>query len=319
VYHRIARLRRDPWSLSISPELFRQQLAVIRKRTSPIPLRQLSLHLERRLFERPRIALTFDDGYADNLHEAEPLLRDASVPATMFLVSGAMRHAHEFWWDELERVVFEPAIRGKPLRLELRGETYEWTAPADDNRRAETDAWQAWQDEMPTAAHQAYHRLYHSISPLPPEQRREIMDELAHWGGIEAVPRESHRPLSTAEAVLLAKSPQIDIGVHTVSHPIVATLDRESQAKEILDAKLDLEKLTGRSTGLFAYPYGKRHHYNQDTIAILKRSGFQYACANEPGIANSSTDSFQLPRVTAPALDGDAFANWLTHCFSSLP
>jgi peptidoglycan/xylan/chitin deacetylase (PgdA/CDA1 family) len=320
VYHRITRLPRDPWSLCVSPEQFEQQLAVLRKQMSPIPLRELSLHLEGRPLEQPRVALTFDDGYADNLHEAEPLLRQSSVPATMFLVSGSIRRQREFWWDELERVVFEPAIRGRSLRLDLRGETYEWTAPpANYGGRSETDTWQAWQDKMPTPAHQTYHRLYHFISLLPPEQRMEIMNELAHWAGIEVVPRESHRPLSTSEAAALARSPQIDIGVHTVTHPILAKLDHERQAKEILDAKSDLEELTGKASGLFAYPYGKRHHYNQDTIAILRGSGFQYACANEQGIANSSTDSFQLPRVTAPALDGPAFASWLAHCFSSLP
>jgi peptidoglycan/xylan/chitin deacetylase (PgdA/CDA1 family) len=277
------------------------------------------LHFEGKRLEQPGVALTFDDGYADNLHEAEPLLRQFSVPATMFLVSGAMRSPREFWWDELERVVFEPAIRGRSLRLDLRGEIYEWTAPPDPDGRQEADTWQAWQDKMPIPAHQTYHRLYHAISPLPPEQRMETMDELAQWAGIEAVPRESHRPLSASEAAALSRSPQVDIGVHTVTHPVLAKLDYEGQAKEILDAKSDLEELTGRPAGLFAYPYGKRHHYNQDTIAILKGNGFQYACANEPGIANSSTDSFQLPRVTAPALDGHAFANWLAHCFGSLP
>jgi peptidoglycan/xylan/chitin deacetylase (PgdA/CDA1 family) len=319
VYHRITRLSRDPWSLCISPEQFEQQLAVIRRQACPVPLRELSLHFGRTLFEEPRVALTFDDGYADNLYEAEPLLRHSSIPATMFLVSGSMRRQREFWWDELERVVFEPAIRGRSLRLDLRGENYEWTAPlAYKSGRAETDTWQAWQDKMPTPAHETYHRLYHFISPLPPEQRTEIMDELTQWAGIEAVPRKSHRPLSTSEAAALARSPQIDIGVHTVTHPTLATLDHERQAKEILVAKAELEELTGRRSGLFAYPYGKRHHYNQDTIAILRGGGFQYACANEQGIANSSTDCFQLPRVTSPALDGPAFDRWLAHCFSSL-
>ncbi|MCU1259384.1 MAG: polysaccharide deacetylase [Bryobacterales bacterium] len=320
VYHRITRLPRDPWSLCVSPEQFQQQLAVLRKQACPIPLRELSSHLKRSLLKKPRVAITFDDGYADNLHEAERLLSQSSVPATMFLISGAIRRQREFWWDELERVVFEPAIRGRPLRLDLRGAIYEWTAPPGSNgTRPETDTWQAWQDNMPTPAHQTYQRLYHFILPLPPEQRTEVMDGLTQWAGIGVVPRESHRPLSTLETAALARSPQIDIGVHTVTHPALATLDRERQAKEILDAKGDLEELTGRSSGLFAYPYGKRHHYNQDSISILRRSGFQYACAYEQGIANASTDFFQLPRVTAPALDGRAFASWLAHCFSSLP
>jgi peptidoglycan/xylan/chitin deacetylase (PgdA/CDA1 family) len=279
----------------------------------------MSSHFDRSWFEKPRVALTFDDGYADNLYEAEPLLRQSCVPATVFLVSGTIQRQREFWWDEIERVIFEPAFRGRPLNLDLLDENYQWTAGLPDKSGIpEMDRWQAWGDTMPTPAHQVYHRLYHVISVLPPEQQMAIMDELVQWAGIDVVPRESHRPLSASEAATLAQSPQIDIGIHTVTHPILAKLDHTLQAREIDDAKSQLRELTGKPSGLFAYPYGKRHHYNQDTIAILRESGFQCACVYEQGIANSTTDLLQIPRLTAPALDGPAFASWLGHCFSTL-
>ena len=319
VYHRIARLARDPWSLCVSPDQFKEQLAVIQNQARPIRLCELRSHSKRSVFERPRVALTFDDGYADNLYEAEPLLRQSSVPATMFLVSGSIQLQREFWWDELERVVFEPAIRGRCLRLDLCDKNYEWTAPLPDTDSvSKADPWQAWQGETPTPAHEAYHRLYHFIFQLAPEERMKIMDDLAQWAGIDIVPRKSHRPLSTFEAAELARSPQIDVGVHTVTHPTLAKLDREHQAQEILDARSDIEYLTGSLSRLFAYPYGKRYHFNHDTIAILRENGFQYACVNEQGIATSSTDNLLLPRVTAPALNGPAFAKWLTDCLRRL-
>ena len=105
LYHRVADIEpgldSNVSGLSVTPEHFEQQLAVLRRRFAPLRLRDL-LESPRRL-RHPAVAVTFDDGYADNLHTALPLLERFGIPATFFVTSGMLRGEREFWWDTLER------------------------------------------------------------------------------------------------------------------------------------------------------------------------------------------------------------------------
>jgi peptidoglycan/xylan/chitin deacetylase (PgdA/CDA1 family) len=262
------------------------------------------------------VAVTFDDGYADNLHQAAPLLRDYAIPATVFVVSGVLPQDREFWWDELERVVFEPAANRTTRELNLPGRTLAWAVP--DNTVASCDPWQAWTDETPTPAHAGYRILYRLISALPPDERRGLMDDLIEQAGLNSTGRPTHRALSCEELQELARSPLIEIGAHTASHPALSKLSGTHQAREVLQGKSELEALTGTPVRFFAYPYGKREHYNRDTIEVVRSAGFDFACVNEPGLATLSVDRLQIPRVVVPALDGPDFARWLGHCLSTL-
>ncbi len=85
LYHRVNCLTPDPWTLCVSPAHFSEHLEVI-ARLSPRPV------------------ITFDDGYADNLHQALPLLEKYDVEARFFIVSGALGKTTEMWWDALERL-----------------------------------------------------------------------------------------------------------------------------------------------------------------------------------------------------------------------
>ena len=98
LYHSIAEVPGDP--LRVSPERFGEQLDVLKELTEPVPLRDLAHR-----GPSPRhVAVTFDDGYADNLTTARPALERRGIPATIFVATGALRSGAEFWWDELERL-----------------------------------------------------------------------------------------------------------------------------------------------------------------------------------------------------------------------
>src|SRR5689334_25421583 len=103
MYHRIDGSRRDPWQLSVSPENFAEHVEVLA--ASGRPLLEFGAMVEAMRADRlpPRsIAVTFDDGYADNALTAVPLLEAGGVPATFFVVVDAVDSERELWWDELE-------------------------------------------------------------------------------------------------------------------------------------------------------------------------------------------------------------------------
>ena len=83
LYHRVARVDSDPWSLCVTPEHFSEHLEVLRKHR-PIRLDQVKPSGWRAGGSRASVAITFDDGYADNLYEAKRLLERYDIPATFF-------------------------------------------------------------------------------------------------------------------------------------------------------------------------------------------------------------------------------------------
>ena len=116
MYHRVAFVQHDPWGLAVDPERFEEQIAYAKQHRSPMSVDEFVERLRSKTLPANALAVTFDDGYSDNLHQAEPLLRHAGIPAAIFVVSGALRRDREFWWDELDRIVFESGPTGAPIK-----------------------------------------------------------------------------------------------------------------------------------------------------------------------------------------------------------
>src|SRR5215212_8407591 len=82
MYHRVAKSSTDPFSTAVTPHHFAEHLEVLREYFHPVRLKQLPRELSVYNFPQPPVAVTFDDGYADNLYNAKPLLERFAIPAT---------------------------------------------------------------------------------------------------------------------------------------------------------------------------------------------------------------------------------------------
>ncbi|WP_053362863.1 polysaccharide deacetylase family protein [Bacillus sp. FJAT-27251] len=98
----------------------------------------------------------------------------------------------------------------------------------------------------------------------------------------------------TADEILTVMENGIDIENHSVTHPFLAELSKEEQYAEINNATVALKELTGRTTDVFAYPYG---NYNADTISVLKELGFKGAFKVGGGLSTDKSDRYELPRI----------------------
>ncbi|GAA4247949.1 polysaccharide deacetylase family protein [Azospirillum formosense] len=320
-YHRVTSLSLDPQRLAVRPDRFAGHLEVLRKRAAPMPLAALLEGLRRGDLPDLAVAVTFDDGYADNLHLAAPLLAAHEVPATVFVTAGAIGSDREFWWDELERLFLWPGTI--PERLFLPTETggigADFTgcatySPEEWERNA---AWTVLDATDPTPRHAFYRRLSRVLHTTGSAQARlHILEGLAQRFGRSLSGRASHRALSAHELRRLAGMPGLDIGAHTMGHGRLSLLEADQQRMEIADSKARLTELTGRSVSLFAYPYGDEGSFTAETRALVKEAGFAAAVTTQPRAACPADDLFALPRLTAPDCDGDGFADWLERAFS---
>jgi peptidoglycan/xylan/chitin deacetylase (PgdA/CDA1 family) len=116
VYHRVAETRDDPYGQAVRPETFASHLEALAREHPVVPLAELVENLPRRRFEDGTVAVTFDDGYEDNLSQALPIA--VKVPLTVFVTVEPVLDGGLFWWDEIAGV--EPGLRAK-LHARLKG------------------------------------------------------------------------------------------------------------------------------------------------------------------------------------------------------
>ena len=106
----------------------------------------------------------------------------------------------------------------------------------------------------------------------------------------------------------LASGRWVDIGAHTVSHPVLAGLPLPSQRREISSSKHQLETVIGKPVSSFAYPYGTRADYTEETASLVQEEGFALACANYPDTVVAPSDAYQLPRFVVRDWTEEQFA-----------
>jgi peptidoglycan/xylan/chitin deacetylase (PgdA/CDA1 family) len=265
------------------------------------------------------VVVTFDDGYADNLYNAKPLLERSEIPATVFITAGYVGRQREFWWDELERLLLPPASLPRTLALSVNGSRVAWEL--EEATHGQEDAGQRGDrtldgDDHPSQQHRLHGRLYQLLMPLREEERRRVLDDLVRWTGGQSACRATHRPLSTDEARSLAMGELIEIGAHTVTHPVLSALPGADQVMEIRRGRAMLEEVLARPVTSFSYPFGHRlEHYTEETVGIVREAGFTCACAAFAGAVRRGTRLFELPRVFVPDWNGDAFARGLKEWF----
>jgi peptidoglycan/xylan/chitin deacetylase (PgdA/CDA1 family) len=318
LYHRVAKLDSDPWALAVNPRRFAEHLEVLRQHARPMQLRELSQGLRDGNLSDRSVVITFDDGYADNLHNAKPLLERHDIPATVFVASGYVGRKREFWWDELDRLLLRPGTLPERVQLSVNGTLYRWELSEaahyteEDFRRHR--GWRAW-NKNPTPRHHLYASLCKLLRPISEEERRQKLREVRRWTVEVPARRSNHRPLSLEEVERLHQGRLVEVGAHTITHPILSALPSGSQAHEIRKNKARLEKILDRSVSSFAYPYGKPYDYTAQTVDIVRQAGFTCACASFEGLVRRSSDRFQLPRVYVRNWNGDRLAQHLNRWF----
>lgn len=315
LYHRVADVDCDPWSLTVSPQHFLEHLEVLKKYTRPLPLKQLIQDFEQRKSLNGSVAITFDDGYADNLHNAKPLLESYDIPATVFVTSGYVGNKHEFWWDELERLFLQPGILPDSLELCIDGSNYYWELGKSACYNEDSYHWHRdWQigQPPPTPRHDLYFSLWQLLRPMLDGDRRRVLDELLLWAGKKPGSRPTHRPMTAAEVSAIEQGELIEVGCHTITHPFLSALPVNLQQLEIKASKARLEEILGHQVNTFSYPYGA---YTTQTLGVVKEVGFSCACSTIPESVRRGQDRFQLPRVEVQDCSGEEFAVHLSRWF----
>jgi peptidoglycan/xylan/chitin deacetylase (PgdA/CDA1 family) len=314
MYHRVAEPSSDPWDMAVSPAHFAEHLDVLRHYGDCLPLAAFADRMGSSDRPRRMIAITFDDGYRDNLLNAAPLLEARDMPATVFVVSSTVGAGRDFWWDALARVFLTMPHLPAELRLQAAGQDHVWLlgdaadCTADDLRALRR--WSADNDGVWHPRQTLFLEVWKILNGCRLDAAEALCEQVLAWAGAERAGPATDHSMSAEEVERLASGGLIEIGGHTVNHFPLDVADPIQAAAEIGGCRTALRDMAGREIDSFSYPFGR---FGKKTPEIVRQAGFKRACNswNWRLLAYPETDRFRIPRITIPNMDGDQFTAFL--------
>ncbi len=276
-YHKVTNDCEDFNNTRVSVSNFDDQMRWLSERFDIIHLCELEEEIKK---DGPdAIAITFDDGYADVFQNALPILEKYGIPATVFVTTGNIDTQFANYTERIIEAIFKPEVYKD--RFELRDEFVDC--------------------EWPTRTLPERVELYEAVSQLFKHvdlMRRKRYEKLLYeWAGIGEKSNDK-RVLSSKEINKLSQSTLITIGSHTVNHTSLKWISRQQQEYELLESKRVLEQIIGKEVEMFAYPWGSPDDYTDESIDLLKKTGYKYAFTTSQ-YETDYTDLYRLPRCIA--------------------
>lgn len=243
-----------------------------------LPLEDAVRRLSQGTLPTRPLAITFDDGYADNHDLALPILQRHGLCATFFVTTGFL-DGGRMWNDTLIEVV--RCAPGPHLDLGHLGAELEPVGRLDLSDLE--------------ARRRSVRQLVLALKYLPPTRRASLVDRIAAQAAA-ALPDDL---MMTSAQVRALHRAGMSIGAHTLTHPILARLDDQAALAEISESRRELSQIIGAPIPLFAYPNGKpQEDYVPRDVQLAQEAGFLAAFTTSPGAATAASALFELPRYT---------------------
>ena len=220
---------------------------------------------------RPWYALTFDDGFRDNLYEALPILERHKVPATVFVTVGFVERELESYSACIARVLAnrtEVRINSKRCLL----------ATPQDRVAAEQRLYRGMSCGSYASRQRAFRRFLDENDVETPKPREDVF-------------------LDWRELREMAAHPLISIGAHSWTHPRLSRIPPWELRHELLGARMRLERELGIPVRTLAYPHGAT---NALTMWAARLAGFHWAFTTRPNLV---TEGAQLNRMAIPRIE----------------
>ena len=240
---------------------------------STLPLEEGIERLRNNSLPRAALSITFDDGYADNLEVAAPILVAQGLTATFFIATGFL----EGGWMWNDRII-EACKRTRHTATSL-------------------PALKLQSIDLSTEAARvaAAFGIIEEAKHLPFEERAAVVAQLQDQLDVEL----GRGPMLDPESVRRLRDHGMTIGAHTVTHPILATLDHTRARAEISDSRSHLVDILREPIRVFAYPNGRPgRDYRPEHVAMVSEAGFEAALTTATLTARPGMARYELPRFT---------------------
>jgi peptidoglycan/xylan/chitin deacetylase (PgdA/CDA1 family) len=274
IYHRVLPEVDSLFPLEVTAESFDKQLTVLKKHFNVLSLTEAISRLKSGTLPPRSACITFDDGYADNVSIALPILKRHELHATFFIATAYLNGGRMF-----NDTIIHSIRHSRDLQIDL-------TKLGLGIYNLDTLA----------AKHRTIDTLLKYAKYLPLGEREDAAERIAEL--ITDIKPPSDLMMNLSQLKELSDS-GMTIGGHTAHHPILAKLNKAESRLEIAEGREFLESILGIKVKYFAYPNGKLGvDYLPEHVHIIQKMGFEAALSTQWGTASSKGDMFQLPRFT---------------------
>ena len=236
---------------------FEKHLSFLKRFYNPVPLSEYAAALRSGVPMRPHsVVVTFDDGYENNYRAAFPLLKKYGVPATLYLATEFVESGEMLWFDRLACAF----AATKAQRFESPVESGSWPLRGEAEMTA------------------CYLRTKKRLKALPDARRREILDKICRelLGAQRPDAPALFAPLKKEQIREMVRSGLIDIGSHSLGHPILTAVSAQEARAEIAESKKRASGLSGLEAQSFSYPNGA---YSAELMRLVEEAGYDSAVA----------------------------------------
>lgn len=283
IYHRVLPAPDLFRTGEVDAGTFERQMRFISRHFQVLPLREAADLLSEGRLPQRACCITFDDGYADNLTVAAPILQRLGLPATIFVATSYLDGGRMF-----NDAVIDAIANAQVSSLDLSeiGLGVHEVATQVDRQSAITT-------------------ILKQFRRRTPELREAQLPLLIAQTGTDMCEVETMLQGSQVRELAVQG---FEIGGHTATHPILTSVDDARAREEIEDNKRELESLTGSPVRVFAYPNGlPARDYSTRHVDMVRTAGFATAVTTARGVANRDSDLLQIPRL---ALWGATEREW---------
>ena len=285
LYHRVAAVSPDPWGVAVKPETFAEHVRMLADCFRVMPVGGLLTAIRNGCAPARAVAVTFDDGYLDNLTVAAPVLHRHAVPATVFAATEAIEGGGRWWWDELTGMFLGSGEFPDELMLEFGGQEQRWpTRDASERRIAHDD-------------------IQRSLRWAPPQAVALLLAQLRAWRPLSPAARQQLPRPMTAEELRRLPGFGVDVGAHGHAHLALHAQDAATIEADVARSRRLITDWLGRPPVGVAYPFGDSR---RATRAIARRLGFPWALGVRMMPATPSSDPYDVPRVVVHDEDPEA-------------
>lgn len=277
MYHSVARAPESSWvdpRYHLSPDRFEEQMSFLSRHRKVVSMSELVTALEEgRDLPARSVAITFDDGYLDNLTVAAPILSKYGLPATLYLASAYVSRAENQWIDRVFGL-FRARTRQD---FSLDGESPERFDLSD-----------------PTRARTAYQAACKILLGGSLERRTRCLEEMERQ-----LRPESPGPRLTLGwddvRDLVRQHPRFEIGSHTRNHVDLTGQEGALAESEIADCTEEIRRELGQRPLHFSFPYNR---WSNDCKERVHRNGYRSAVGSGTEVLiTGKSDRFVLPRM----------------------